>query len=142
MRKDTILEEWASNGTGSHKRNNNEKFERVNHLLWEWYIKARGTNIPVDGPLLKEEAHFIAKQLGETSFKETESRLAKGKQSHNITLLNIAGEERDVTQETVESWTERVKELTRGFAQEDVSNEDETGTLWKALPTTSLTEKG
>ena len=36
-RKDTILEEWTSNGTGSHKRNNNEKLEKVNHLLWEWY---------------------------------------------------------------------------------------------------------
>ena len=43
---------------------------------------------------------------------------------------------------TVESWSERVKELTRGFVPEDIWNEDETGTFWKALPTTSLTEKG
>ena len=115
-RKDTILEEWTSNGTGSHKRSNNEKFEKINHLLWEWYIKARGANIPVDGPLLKEEARLIAEQLGETSFKGTDGWLAKWKKRHNIALLNIAGEEGDVSQETVESWSERVKELTRGFA--------------------------
>ena len=141
-RKDTILEEWTSNGTGSHKRSNNEKFEKINHLLWEWYIKARGANIPVDGPLLKEEARLIAEQLGETSFKGTDGWLAKWKKRHNIALLNIAGEEGDVSQETVESWSERVKELTRGFAPEDIWNEDETGTFWKALPTTSLAEKG
>ena len=55
-RKHTILKEWTSNGTGSHKRNSNAKFEKISHLLWEWYVKARGANIPVDGPLLKEEA--------------------------------------------------------------------------------------
>lgn len=69
VRKDTVLKEWTSNGTGSHKRNNNEKFEKINHLLWEWYKKARGAKIPVDGPLLKEEARLIAEQLSETSFK-------------------------------------------------------------------------
>lgn len=69
VRKDTILKEWTLNGTGSHKRNNNEKFEKINHLLWEWYKKARGAKIPVDGPLLKEEARLIAEQLSETSFK-------------------------------------------------------------------------
>ena len=36
--------------------------------------------------------------------------------------------------ETVESWQERVKEISRGYAQQDVWNEDETGSFWKALP--------
>ena len=39
-RKDTLLEEWTLNGTGSHKRNSNAKFEKISHLLWEWYVKA------------------------------------------------------------------------------------------------------
>ena len=95
----------------------------------------------MDGSLLKEEARLIEEQLGET-FKGTDGWLAKWKQRHNIALLNIAGEEGDVSQETDESWSERVKELTRGFAPEDVLNEEETGTFWKALPTTSLAEKG
>lgn len=75
-RKDIILEEWTSNGTGSHKRNNNEKFEKVNDPLGQWHVKTRGANIPVDGPLLKKEARLIEEQLGET-FKGTDGWLAK-----------------------------------------------------------------
>ncbi|XP_068742381.1 tigger transposable element-derived protein 6-like [Montipora capricornis] len=44
--------------------------------------------------------------------------------------------------ETVESWQERVKEISRGYAPRDVWNEDETGSFWKALPEKSLSEKG
>ena len=44
--------------------------------------------------------------------------------------------------ETVESWQERVKEISRGYTPQDVWNEGETGSLWKALPEKSLSERG
>ena len=78
VRKETILKEWTSNGTGSHKRNNNEKFEKINHLLWEWYEKARGASIPVDGPLLKEEARLIANNSAKHHSKELMAGLQSG----------------------------------------------------------------
>ena len=56
--------------------------------------------------------------------------------------MSIAGEERDVSAEKVESWQEPVKEITRGYAPHDVWNEDETGSFWKALPEKSLSERG
>ena len=139
--KDSILETWMSNGAANNKRSNNEKFAKINRMLWDWYVKVRQSNIPVDGPLLKEEARLIAEKLGETSFKGTDGWFAKWKQRYNLTQMNVAGEEGDVNQETVESWNERVKELTTGFAPADVWNQDETGTFWKSLPSKSLAEK-
>ena len=56
--------------------------------------------------------------------------------------MSIAGEEGDVSAEKVESWQERVKEITRGYAPQDVWNEDKTGSFWKALPEKSLSERG
>ena len=54
---------------------------------------------------------------------------------------NVAGEEGDVSEITVSSWTERVKELTLTYAPQDVWNMDKSGAFWKALPERSLTEK-
>ena len=56
--------------------------------------------------------------------------------------MNIAGEEGDVNPETIDSWNERVKELTKGYSPRDVWNEDETGCFWKAMPEKSLSQKG
>ena len=50
--KATILESWNSNeGTQSQKRLNVKKYVKINSLLWEWYTRARASNIPVDGPM-------------------------------------------------------------------------------------------
>ena len=54
--------------------------------------------------MLMEEARLIADRLGEKSFQGTEGWLTKWKQRHNIKQMNIAGEEGDVNQETLESW--------------------------------------
>ena len=141
--KQKIMSEWNSNESSStQKRSNNEKFSDVNQLSWEWYARARESNIPVSGPLLVEEAKLIAESLGEENFKGTNGWLQKWKRRHNITEMSIAGEEGDVSAEKVESWQERVKEITRGYAPQDVWNKDETGSFWKALPEKSLSERG
>ena len=56
--------------------------------------------------------------------------------------MATASEDGDVHQETLESWNEWIKELTRGWRTEDVWNMDETGSFWRALPDKSLNEKG
>lgn len=56
--------------------------------------------------------------------------------------MNIAGKEGDVNPETIDSWNERVKELTKGYSPRDVWNEDESGCSWNAMPEKSLSLKG
>ena len=142
-RKAKILESWNSNeGAQSQKRLNVEKYGEINGLLWKWYTRARESNIPVDGPMLIEEARIIAERIGDDTFKGTSGWLDKWKKRHNIGQMNIAGEEGDVSQEMINSWNERVKELTRDYSPRDIWNEDETGCFWKTMPQKSLSQKG
>ena len=55
-------------------------------------MRVRQSNIPVDGPMLREEARLIAEKLGETSLKGTDSKLAKWKQRHNVAQISVAGD--------------------------------------------------
>ena len=64
-------------------------------------------------------------------FKASEDWLDKWKLSHGI----------DVFETTVESWTERIKELCKGYDQRDIWNMDESGCFFKALPAKSLAQK-
>ena len=102
--KESILEAWSSNSATNCKRSNNEKFVKINSLLREWYMRARQSNVPVDGPLLREEARLIAEKLGKTSLKGTNGWLAKWKQRHNLAQMSVATEEGNVCQKTLESW--------------------------------------
>ena len=60
--------------------------------------------MPVNGPLLLEEAKLIAEELGYSSFKGTNGWLEKWERRHTLAQMNITGKEGDVNEETVESW--------------------------------------
>ena len=91
--------------------------------------------------MLQEEALAITSELEKKEFKASNVWLEKWKNQHNIAQKNVAGEEDDVSEITVSSWTERVKELTLNYAPQDVWNMDESKAFWKAMPERSLTEK-
>ena len=121
-----ILELWKPNeGSQSQKRLNVKKYAEINGLFWEWYTRARASNVPVDGPMLVEQARIIAERIGGDTFEGTSGWLEKWKRRHNIGQMNIAGEEDNVSQQTIASWSETVKELTKGYSPRDVWNEDE-----------------
>ena len=70
-RKATILESWNSNeGTQSQKRLNVEKYSEINGLLWEWYTRARASNIPVHGPRWSNKNELLLRGLETTLLKE------------------------------------------------------------------------
>lgn len=76
----------------------------------------RQSNVPVSGPMLQEEALIISERLGGNSVGFTASNgwLRKWKKRYNISEMKVAGEEGDVSQETLSSW-ERSRELMRGY---------------------------
>ena len=75
-------------------------------------------------------------------FKASEGRLDKWKLSHGINEKQISGESLDVSQTTVESCMERIKEFCKGYDQRDNLNMDESGCFSKALPAKGLAQKG
>ena len=48
--------------------------------------------------------------------------------------MKVAGEEGDISQETLSSWGDRSLELMSAYEPRNVWNTDETGQFWKAFP--------
>lgn len=128
--------------SNQQKRVRSARYSDVNEALWQWYVICRNSNIPVSGTMLQEEGLLIAEKLGVRGFAASNGWLESFKKQHNIHNMAVAGEDGDVQQETIESWNERVREITRGWKPEDVWNMDETGSFWRRLPETNLNEKG
>lgn len=140
--KEVILTEYENNMQSGKKRVRSAKYSDVNEALWEWYTRCRESNIPVDGTMLQQEALLIAEELGITGFTTSNGWLQRFKQRYNLQKMANAGEDEDVSKETLENWNECKLEIRRGWSPENVWNMDETGSFWRGLPDTSLNEKG
>ena len=138
-------ENFQGKGFKHIKRENHQKFKPINDILYSWFKKYESSGIFVNGPLLKEEAMSIKQSLSLPEldgFKASEGWLDKWKLSHGIKEKQISGESLDVSQTTVESWMERIKELCKGYDQRDILNMDESGCFFKALPAKGVAQKG
>ena len=136
--KEVILAEYENNMQSCKKRVRSANYSDVNEALWEWNTRCRESNIPVDGTMLQEEALLIAEKLGISGFTASTGWLQHFKQGYNLQKKANAGEDGDVSKETLESWHKCVREITRGWSLENVWNMDETGSFWRGLPDTSL----
>ena len=143
MKNEAKLREEYGNFQGKGlkhiKRENHQKFKPINDILYSWSKKCESSGIYVNGSLLKEEAMSIKKLLnlpGFDGFKASEWWLDKWKLSHGIKEKQISGKSLDVSQTTVESWMERIKELCKGYDQRDILNMDE-----QVLPAKGLAQK-
>ena len=86
------------------KRVRSAKYSYGNEALWEWYTRCRESNIPVDGTMLQEEALLIAEKLGISGFTASNGWLQHFRQRYNLQKMANAGEDGDVSEETLESW--------------------------------------
>ena len=43
-------------------------FEKLDNIVFRWFLLKRSQNIPIDGNLIKEKAIAYAKELGYTNF--------------------------------------------------------------------------
>ena len=97
---------------------------------------ARELLVPVSGPMPQAEALFLAKELGNESFKASNGWLQSFKQRHNIVQLVVSGESGD----TVEAWVERLPTLVKRYAPENIWNEDESAFFFRAVPGRTLAD--
>ena len=144
VNKPKIIELYESNASSTMchtKRMRNSKFGEINDLLYDWYRMATARNLYPDGPLLKEKALQIAKQLNDLSFTASNGWLESWKKKHNIRQVTVSGECGDVRGETVSSWKERIPEIVTGYTPSNIWNLDETGCFWRALPEKGFGEK-
>ncbi|XP_053545444.1 tigger transposable element-derived protein 4-like [Bombina bombina] len=139
--KEKIMEEWLA-GNGEVKRKAKATGnEDLNKLLWEWFVAARSKNVPISGLILQTQALALAKELGKTDFKASNGWLESFKRRHCIVWNEICGEAKDVDQETVSQWEEKLKMLKEPYATKDIYNGDETGLFFRLLPSKTLAVK-
>ena len=113
--------------------------------MYKWFKKCEASGIYSSGPLLKEEAMNIKDLLKNpdlNDFKASEGWLEKWKLSYGIREKQISCESLDVSEVTVDSWIERLRELCKGYHLKDIWNMDESGCFFKALPLKGLAHKG
>ena len=89
-----------------------------------------------------EKARYFADQLVHENFKASSEFLDRFKERQGITSQVISGKKKSVDPNVVETWSERLPDICRGYDPRDRFNADGTGLLWKATPTQTLNFKG
>ena len=113
QQKDKIKAAYEANQSDSRKRKHLAQFDDIDGAVYHWYKLARQHQVPVNGPMLQEEALKIAEALGNTVFRASNGWLERFKGRHNLKQFTISGEAASVSDVTVASWHERMKEGTK-----------------------------
>ena len=89
--KDMILKEWEINESCSgKKRENPQKFLRINEYLWKWYVLCRHSNVPVSELMLQEEGDVSQETL--SSWDERSRELMRGYEPRNVWNMDETGQ--------------------------------------------------
>ena len=59
----TAYATYRGNNPENNKRARQGRYQEINEALYKWYSLARESLVPINGPILQEEAAEIAKQL-------------------------------------------------------------------------------
>ena len=85
---------YRGNNPGNNKRARQGRYQEINEVLYKWYSLARESLVPINGPMLQEEAAEIAKQLAKpeyAEFKASSGWLEKWKNAYGISQRSIEG---------------------------------------------------
>ncbi len=109
----------------------------------KWLTQAWACDVPISGPMLKESALKLAKELGmETQFKCSDGWLDHFKSRHHVTFRVISGEATAAPKEAMDEWRQTLPQLLEPYHPRDVFNADETGLFFQLLPDATYTFKG
>ena len=67
------------------------KSDDIDKACYQWLIRARHKNLPVNGIILKDKALYFGKDLGLEEFKAPEGWLDRRKKRYNVSLKVISG---------------------------------------------------
>ena len=94
------------------------QYHLINEILIAWYKKCASANLFPDGPVLKKEAMLIKERLNKdelATFTESNGWLEKFKQIYGLRGTRVTGEADNIPEMTIQSWIERLSELTSGY---------------------------
>ena len=66
--KEKYFQALEARGTGKAKKSRESDFDKLDHVVFRWFISKRSQHIPIDGMLIKEKVLSYAKKLGFADF--------------------------------------------------------------------------
>ena len=139
------IEKEFESGTSNSSRKTirRTKYDDINKEVLKTLSTARGSNVPISGPILQQIAGQIANDHNNDEFGASDGWLYKFKKRHDITSGSVVGESDTVDKTVVSDWiSNKLPKLIAGYDFEDIYNADETGLFWRALPDKTLKLKG
>lgn len=118
------------------------KLNQLDDVLYKWFSLVRSEGKPVTGPMIVEKAKCFGKDLGvaESECNYSDGWLRNFKYRHGIRRLDVTGETLSANQNSAEIYIEEFKKIINDndLTDEQIYNADETGLLWRCLPTSTL----
>ena len=66
--KENYLKALENNCSSKKQKLRESNLEKLDNLVFRWFLSKRSQNIPIDGNLIKQKAIAYAKELGYTNF--------------------------------------------------------------------------
>ena len=87
-KKDIILQNHKHGENLFRKRKRKASHEDIDEALFRWFKQARSRNAPINGPILKEKACNLAKELEINDFQISDSWIQRWRERRGIVLKN------------------------------------------------------
>ncbi|XP_055904281.1 tigger transposable element-derived protein 6-like [Eupeodes corollae] len=139
--KDTILKVAAQNQNLLRKRQRTGAQKQVDKSLSIWFKDMRSKNAIITGPMLMDKAKSFSLML-DVDFEPTNGWLDRWKKRENIQFKKLCGEKNSADTVAANAWLENVwPDIRQNYDPDDIYNADESGLMFKALPTGSLVNR-
>ena len=66
--KRSISKLWRQNCSSKKRKLRESDFEKLDNVVFQWFLSKRSQHIPIDGNLIKGKAITYAKELGYNNF--------------------------------------------------------------------------
>ncbi len=124
------------------KRLKKGNYEDIEDALDQWMRNARSRNLIITGPIIKEKAEELAKEMGHHEFKASNGWLDQMKVRKDLKFRAIKGEAKSVPTDAVDAWRNTLlPQLLQEYSPDNIYNADETGLFYKLMPNKSLVYK-
>jgi len=136
--KRTIIEQ---HGSLSKKKMTGIEDSALDKRLYRWFFQMRSLGNPVSGLVLQEKAMVFNNLFnGRKDFHASNGWLHKWKKRHQIRQLTIAGERLSADEEGSANFSIGFCKFIgdHHYSRDQIYNADETGLMWKSLPSKTL----
>ena len=113
--------------------------QTIDRAFFLWIKQLRSKSIPLSGPVIKEKANQLAREMG-IDFTASNGWFYRFKARRGLAFKSISGEAASVTPAMLSEWREkRLPDILAHYNACDIYNVDESGLFYQCLPNKTFT---